>query len=152
MFHGRPDHEVIQDITPAKILASFILMWVRDDKPLSAFEIHNLRNMANNLLDREPGAEPVSMNNISKLTDQRLNIPMDMPVFTLLAKDPVAADVVDHWIERSKDNGSAPDIIASAQAQANRMRAWEQRNPVADLPAQKADLKDVVADRLPPNG
>ena len=151
MFHGRPDHEVIQDITPGKVLASFVLMWVQDGKPLSAFEINNLRTIAQNILLREPDAEPVSLATVTALSQQALNLPEDMPVFTILAKDPVGADVVDHWVKLSRDNGSSPDILASAQAQANRMRAWEGKKHVADLPASAKDLKDVVADRLPPN-
>jgi hypothetical protein len=150
MYHGRPDHEVIQDTTPGNLLAAFVLMWISKGRLLSDFEVSNLTNMAQRVLGRDPNAEPMTMMGAAELSQRQLRIPMNMPVFTIFGKDPVGAEAVEEWIRLSRDNGSAEDILASAQAQANRMREWGAKNRVSDIPAG-TPLSSVVSDRLPPN-
>ena len=53
----------------------------------------------------------------------------DEPIFTLRAKDPLAADLVADWATRSENGGHhEPEKIAEAVACAKSMREWYRRN------------------------
>jgi len=54
----------------------------------------------------------------------------DEPIFTLLARDPLAADVVTFWIERAKEAGVRPEKIAEAVRCRDAMHAYPNKKAV----------------------
>jgi hypothetical protein len=73
-----------------------------------------------------------------QIQDPSGKIPEDEPVFLLRAQDPVAAEVVDYWVERTEAKGGDPGMLGLARDQADRMEAWPIKKAVADIP--KGDL------------
>ena len=52
----------------------------------------------------------------------------DEPIFVLLARDPIAAMVVEYWASLSRDRNIHADKRHEANRHADRMRAWRKQN------------------------
>jgi hypothetical protein len=52
----------------------------------------------------------------------------DEPVFTLRAKDVVAADSVRHWADLAEAAGAGSEHMACVRDWADQMDAWRERN------------------------
>lgn len=59
----------------------------------------------------------------------------DEPMFVLLARDPLAPDVVRTWADAYEERGGNPEKVAEARACANEMERW---TPGAELARQYA--------------
>jgi len=71
--------------------------------------------------------------NYDQIQDASGKIPEDEPVFLLRATDPLAAEVIRHWIYLAEIKGARLDILATAASQADAMENWPIKNKVADL-------------------
>jgi hypothetical protein len=70
-------------------------------------------------------------------------IPADEPVFLIRGKDMVGPSAVESWAYFAESSGASEHIVAAARAQAERMRAWQQKNglKLPDMP-KSAAVKD----------
>jgi hypothetical protein len=60
-------------------------------------------------------------------------IPGDEPVFLLRGQDFAAPATVRYWADIAASHGAAPEMVAAAREQANRMYVWDKKK-TPDLP------------------
>lgn len=74
------------------------------------------------------------------IQDYTRRIGADEPVFLIRAKDLVGPDALNHYASLAETQGAAPALVASVNAHAARMRAW-QREHVNEVKVPDAPLE-----------
>lgn len=88
-----------------------------------------LRSSPEEPTDENPEEVAGGLENLLARVEDQVNagvypIPMDEPVFLLRAQDETAAAVVDHWASKNEAKGGSPELVGTARAHAELMRAW----------------------------
>lgn len=136
MIHGRTDYNLIQDVSPAKRLAMYILN-LEPSAEQSQEELDELglmKDTASQFLASLPPHPPKA----------QLSIAEDEPVFLLRAQDATASHIVRQWASTAHAMGSPDTIVAAALGVAQAMEDWQVRQ-VPDMP-KEACPEDLVID------